>query len=74
MTGTLIVSNMTWQNRMSVCDKMSQESITKDIVSLEADRDNTAWIVTRRADTLNASNVVCVCHARNTLCEHQLGI
>ena len=39
--------------KVTVSDKMSQESITKDIVSLEADRDNTAWIVTRRADTLN---------------------
>ena len=36
--------------------------------SRRADRDNTAWIVTRRADTLNDSNMACVMRSRSPSC------
>ena len=47
--------------KVTVCGASSQEFITKAVVRLEANRDNTA---TRRADTLNVSNMNCVSRSR----------
>ena len=43
----------------TVCDTTSQEFITEAVVHLEANRDNTAWIDTRMADTLTVAQCVC---------------
>ena len=53
--------------------KCRKGSITKAIVNLEAERHKTAWTVTRRADTLNVSKVVCVMRG-TPRCALQLGI
>ena len=57
-------------NVRTVCDTVSQESITRAVVRLE-EREITVWIATRKAGT-NVSNVVCA--MRGTPRRLQLGV